>query len=161
MPVNMGLTFLIGGLLGWLVVKILKPPPYLEGIIVATCSAGKCHILCGPCQRHHHSTYITLDLSLFCSHGETQFCLIGNMGNLPIILVPAICDEDKSPFGNRSVCRTVGLSYASFSMAVRYVNAIKVYWYEMWRKEKQIEFLFTGNCAARGFLHMDIHIPAD
>ncbi|KAG7579492.1 Membrane transport protein [Arabidopsis thaliana x Arabidopsis arenosa] len=81
MPVNMGLTFLIGGLLGWMVVKILKPPPYLEGLIVATCSAG-------------------------------------NMGNLPIILVPAICDEDKSPFGNRSVCRTVGLSYASFSMAL-------------------------------------------
>ncbi|CAH8389237.1 unnamed protein product [Eruca vesicaria subsp. sativa] len=81
MPVNMGLTFLIGGLLGWMVVKILKPPPYLEGLIVATCSSG-------------------------------------NMGNLPIILVPAICDEDKSPFGNRSVCRTVGLSYASFSMAL-------------------------------------------
>ncbi|CAH2051435.1 unnamed protein product [Thlaspi arvense] len=81
MPVNMGLTFLIGGILGWMVVKILKPPPYLEGLIVATCSSG-------------------------------------NMGNLPIILVPAICDEDKSPFGNRSVCRTVGLSYASFSMAL-------------------------------------------
>ncbi|XP_010467522.1 PREDICTED: protein PIN-LIKES 5-like [Camelina sativa] len=81
MPVNMGLTFLIGGLLGWIVVKILKPPPYLEGLIIATCSSG-------------------------------------NMGNLPIILVPAICDEDKSPFGNRSVCRTVGLSYASFSMAL-------------------------------------------
>ncbi|XP_024016436.1 protein PIN-LIKES 5 isoform X2 [Eutrema salsugineum] len=81
MPVNMGLTFLIGGILGWMVVKILKPPPYLEGLIVATSSSG-------------------------------------NMGNLPIILVPAICDEDKSPFGNRSVCRTVGLSYASFSMAL-------------------------------------------
>ncbi|CAA7022046.1 unnamed protein product [Microthlaspi erraticum] len=81
MPVNMGLTFLIGGILGWMVVKILKPPPYLEGLTVATCSSG-------------------------------------NMGNLPIILVPAICDEDKSPFGNRSVCRTVGLSYASFSMAL-------------------------------------------
>lgn len=40
MPVNMGLTFLIGGILGWMVVKILKPPPYLEGLIVATCSAG-------------------------------------------------------------------------------------------------------------------------
>ncbi|VVB14114.1 unnamed protein product [Arabis nemorensis] len=81
MPVNMGLTFLIGGILGWIVVKIVKPPPYLEGLIVATCSSG-------------------------------------NMGNLPIVLVPAICDEDKSPFGNRSVCRTIGLSYASFSMAL-------------------------------------------
>lgn len=78
-----------------------------------------------------------LHISLFCSHGETQFCLIGNMGNLPIILVPAICDEDKSPFGNRSVCRTVGLSYASFSMAVCNVNVIKVSSYEMRKKEKQ------------------------
>ena len=43
---------------------------------------------------------------------------IGNMGNLMIILVPAICDEEGSPFGNRSVCRSIGLSYASFSMAV-------------------------------------------
>ncbi|CAN8270876.1 unnamed protein product [Cochlearia groenlandica] len=81
MPVNMGLTFLFGGILGWIVVKILKPPPYLEGLIVATCSSG-------------------------------------NLGAIPIILVPAICDEDKSPFGNRNVCRTVGLSYAAFSMAL-------------------------------------------
>ena len=36
-----------------------------------------------------------------------------------IILVPAICDEEGSPFGNRSVCRSIGLSYASFSMAVK------------------------------------------
>ncbi|XP_010548200.1 PREDICTED: protein PIN-LIKES 5-like [Tarenaya hassleriana] len=81
MPVNMGLTFLIGGILGWIVVKLLKPVPYLEGLVIAACSSG-------------------------------------NMGNLPVILVPAICDDDKSPFGNRSVCRTVGLSYASFSMAL-------------------------------------------
>lgn len=50
MPVNMGLTFLIGGLLGWMVVKILKPPPYLEGLIVATCSAGNAtNYLDPPC----------------------------------------------------------------------------------------------------------------
>ncbi|KAF8405575.1 hypothetical protein HHK36_010482 [Tetracentron sinense] len=81
MPVNIGITFLIGGILGWIVVKILKPEPRLKGLIIATCSAG-------------------------------------NLGNLLLIIVPAICDEDGSPFGDESTCSSVGLSYASFSMAL-------------------------------------------
>lgn len=40
MPVNVGLTFLFGGILGWIAVKILKPKPHLEGLIIATCSSG-------------------------------------------------------------------------------------------------------------------------
>lgn len=40
MPVNIGLTFLFGGILGWMVVKILKPERHLEGLVIATCSAG-------------------------------------------------------------------------------------------------------------------------
>ncbi|KAK4790772.1 hypothetical protein SAY86_031185 [Trapa natans] len=81
MPINIGITFLVGGVLGWLLVKLLKPRPHLEGLVIATCSAG-------------------------------------NMGNLLLIVVPAICKEKGSPFGNRDVCRTVGLSYASMSMAL-------------------------------------------
>ncbi|KAJ4839033.1 Protein PIN-LIKES 7 [Turnera subulata] len=81
MPVNIGLTFLIGGILGWIVVKILRPKPYLEGLIISTCSSG-------------------------------------NLGNLVLIIVPAVCNEDGSPFGNRDVCSSIGLSYASFSMAL-------------------------------------------
>lgn len=81
MPINIGFTFLFGIILGWLLVKILKPPPYLEGLIIATTSAG-------------------------------------NLGNLLLIIVPAICNETGSPFGDRDVCSLVGLSYASFSMAL-------------------------------------------
>ncbi|CAK9137040.1 unnamed protein product [Ilex paraguariensis] len=81
MPVNIGITFLCGGILGWIAVKLLKPKPHLEGLIIATCSAG-------------------------------------NLGNLLLIIVPAICTEDGSPFGDHSVCASVGLSYASFSMAL-------------------------------------------
>ncbi|KAM3362851.1 protein PIN-LIKES 7 [Capsicum galapagoense] len=81
MPVNVGLTFLFGGILGWIVVKILKPKPYLEGLIIATCSSG-------------------------------------NLGNLLLIVIPAICKEDGSPFGDHRTCSSVGLSYASFSMAL-------------------------------------------
>jgi len=73
--------FLFGGILGWIVVKILRPKPHLEGLIIATCSSG-------------------------------------NLGNLLLIIVPAICNEDGSPFGERNSCRSVALSYASFSMAL-------------------------------------------
>lgn len=48
----------------------------------------------------------------FCSH-ET-----GNLGSLMIIVVPAVCNEDRSPFGDPVICRNRGLSYAAFSMAV-------------------------------------------
>ncbi|KAG6773737.1 hypothetical protein POTOM_021054 [Populus tomentosa] len=40
MPVNIGFTFLIGGILGWILVKIVRPKPYLEGLVIATCSSG-------------------------------------------------------------------------------------------------------------------------
>lgn len=81
MPVNIAFTFLIGGMLGWIVVKLLKPKPYLEGLVIATCASG-------------------------------------NLGNLLLIIVPAICNEDNSPFGDKNACSSVGLSYASFSMAL-------------------------------------------
>ncbi|KAJ4966563.1 hypothetical protein NE237_018412 [Protea cynaroides] len=81
MPINMGLTFLFGGILGWIFVKILKPEPYLEGLIIATCSSG-------------------------------------NMGNLLVIVIPAVCNEDGSPFGDPDVCNYAAVSYISFSMAL-------------------------------------------
>ncbi|KAL5706084.1 Protein PIN-LIKES 7 [Ranunculus cassubicifolius] len=81
MPVNIGLIFLIGGILGWVLVKIMKPEPHLEGLVIASCSAG-------------------------------------NFGNLLLIVVPAICNEEGSPFGDKGICSTTGLSYASFSMAL-------------------------------------------
>lgn len=81
MPINIGLTFLFGGMLGWIAVKLVKPEPHLEGLIIATCASG-------------------------------------NLGNLLLIIIPAICSESGSPFGDHDVCTTIGLSYASFSMAV-------------------------------------------
>lgn len=81
MPVNIGLTFLFGGILGWLLVKLIKPEPYLEGLVIATSSAG-------------------------------------NLGNLLLIIVPAVCTEDGSPFEDNDNCSSIGLSYASFSMAL-------------------------------------------
>ncbi|GAB2282906.1 hypothetical protein Dimus_017441 [Dionaea muscipula] len=81
MPVNVGLTFVFGTILGWIAVKLLRPEPELEGLVIAACSSG-------------------------------------NLGNLVLIIVPAICREEGSPFGDRDICHSTGLSYASFSMAL-------------------------------------------
>ncbi|KAH6760001.1 Auxin efflux carrier family protein [Perilla frutescens var. hirtella] len=45
-------------------------------------------------------------------------CSTGNLGNILLIIIPAICKENGSPFGDANVCSTVGLSYVSYSMAV-------------------------------------------
>ncbi|KAL0550642.1 hypothetical protein IC582_015164 [Cucumis melo] len=81
MPVNIGFTFLFGGILGWMIVKVFKPKPYLEGLIVASSATG-------------------------------------NLGNLLLIIIPAICGDVGNPFGNQDTCTSRGLSYASFSMAL-------------------------------------------
>ncbi|PIN17221.1 putative membrane protein [Handroanthus impetiginosus] len=81
MPVNIGITFLVGGTLGWIAVKILRPEPSLGYLMIAMSSAG-------------------------------------NLGNILLIIIPAICKESGSPFGDKDVCSSVGLSYVSFSMAL-------------------------------------------
>ncbi|XP_078448449.1 protein PIN-LIKES 7-like [Wolffia australiana] len=81
MPVNIGLTFVIGGALGWLVVKLVKPEPHLRGLIIAVCSAA-------------------------------------NLGNLMVIVAPAICSDNSGSFGETTRCHSRALSYSSFSMAL-------------------------------------------
>ncbi|AES95390.2 auxin efflux carrier family protein [Medicago truncatula] len=81
MPVNILVTFLLGSALGWIIIKLTKPPRHIEGLIVGVCSAG-------------------------------------NLGNLPIIIIPAICKDKGSPFGDPDVCYQFGMAYASLSMAI-------------------------------------------
>ncbi|XP_050282700.1 protein PIN-LIKES 3-like [Quercus robur] len=45
-------------------------------------------------------------------------CAAGNLGALLLIILPAVCDEDNSPFGDSSVCSTYGEAYAALSMAL-------------------------------------------
>jgi len=51
-----------------------------------------------------------------------MFCLIcaGNLGNLPLMVVPAICEEKSNPFGDKNLCYKNGMAYASLSLAVWY-----------------------------------------
>lgn len=45
-------------------------------------------------------------------------CSAGNMGNMLLILLPAVCKERGSPFGAPDVCHAYGLEYASLSLAI-------------------------------------------
>lgn len=45
-------------------------------------------------------------------------CAAGNLGNLPLIIVPAVCKVRSNPFGDVDVCYRNGLAYASLSMAI-------------------------------------------
>ncbi|KAE8713871.1 Auxin efflux carrier family protein isoform 1 [Hibiscus syriacus] len=45
-------------------------------------------------------------------------CSAGNLGNLPLILVPAVCEEPNNPFGDSSTCSANAGAYASLSLAV-------------------------------------------
>ncbi|KAL3341195.1 hypothetical protein AABB24_025648 [Solanum stoloniferum] len=45
-------------------------------------------------------------------------CAGGNMGNLPVIIIPAICAEKNNPFGDSSTCSINGMGYVSLSMGI-------------------------------------------
>ncbi|XVE68672.1 hypothetical protein DITRI_Ditri09bG0087600 [Diplodiscus trichospermus] len=45
-------------------------------------------------------------------------CSTGNLGNLLLIVVPAVCEEPNNPFADSSTCSTDAEAYASLSMAV-------------------------------------------
>ncbi|MED6171367.1 hypothetical protein PIB30_040144 [Stylosanthes scabra] len=45
-------------------------------------------------------------------------CAAGNLGNLPLIIVPAVCKKRNNPFGDVDVCKKNALAYASLSMAL-------------------------------------------
>ncbi|KAJ3689194.1 hypothetical protein LUZ61_018358 [Rhynchospora tenuis] len=82
MPVNIGIVYITGGILGWLAAKFLRLPLYLRPVITAFCSAG-------------------------------------NFGNLLLIIVPAVCEQEGNPFnGSEDFCKSRGLSYSSLSMAL-------------------------------------------
>ena len=44
--------------------------------------------------------------------------LFKNLGNQLLIIIPALCEKNGSPFSNVDVCMDCGISYASLSVAI-------------------------------------------
>ncbi|XP_035838709.1 protein PIN-LIKES 3 isoform X2 [Helianthus annuus] len=53
-------------------------------------------------------------------------CAAGNHGHLLLIIIPAVCEEDNSPFGDKLTCSANGQGLVSLSMAI---NAIYIWTY--------------------------------
>ncbi|MBA0570313.1 hypothetical protein Golob_003990 [Gossypium lobatum] len=88
-PVNVVLGSLVGSLIGFIVVTLVKPPyPYFNFSIV---QIG-----------------------------------IGNIGNVPLVLIAALCRDTSNPFGDTDTCTTQGTAYISFG---QWVGAIILYTY--------------------------------
>ncbi|KAJ9179704.1 hypothetical protein P3X46_008039 [Hevea brasiliensis] len=51
---------------------------------------------------------------------------IGNIGNVPLVLIAALCRDKSNPFGNSEKCSTDGTAYISFG---QWVGAIILYTY--------------------------------
>lgn len=64
---------------------------------------------------HHYSLP---NASCWLSSSFGFLWLTGNLGNLPIIIIPAICKDKDSPFGEPDICYQYGMAYVSLSMAV-------------------------------------------
>ncbi|CAL5063697.1 unnamed protein product [Urochloa decumbens] len=45
-------------------------------------------------------------------------CSAGNVGNIFLIIIPALCKEKGSPFGAPDACQSYGLAYSSLSLAI-------------------------------------------
>uniref|UniRef100_K4AKH2 Auxin efflux carrier component n=1 Tax=Setaria italica TaxID=4555 RepID=K4AKH2_SETIT len=110
MPVNMGIIFLFGAVLGWVSVKAFRPREHLQGLVIASCSSGKMY-------SDHRETKRFLEFS-FSVFMFFACSISGNWGTIPLMIVPAICNEEGSPFGDANTCNLLGLSYVSLSMAL-------------------------------------------
>ncbi|KAM7252962.1 hypothetical protein ACFE04_025580 [Oxalis oulophora] len=44
-------------------------------------------------------------------------CAAGNLGNIFLVIIPAVCKEKGSPFGSPEACHSYGMAYSSLSMA--------------------------------------------
>lgn len=51
---------------------------------------------------------------------------IGNIGNVPLVLISALCRDKSNPFGDSNICATSGTAYISFG---QWVGAIILYAY--------------------------------
>lgn len=49
---------------------------------------------------------------------------IGNIGNIPLVLIAAVCQDENNPFGDSNSCSEQGVAYISFG---QWVGAVLVY----------------------------------
>lgn len=84
MPFNVLITFLVGSILGWIVVQFTRPPSHFRGLIVGCCAAGLLKFyntiyIYGFCYLQHplfHSRNVFLMIFNLCVQETWGTCLL-------------------------------------------------------------------------------------
>ncbi|GMJ11858.1 PIN-LIKES 3 [Hibiscus trionum] len=67
-------------------------------------------------------------------HGLVIACSsAANLGNMLLIILPALCEETNSPFGDSSTCSAYGEAYASLSLAIQAIYVWSILYFIMRR----------------------------
>lgn len=71
---------------------------------------------------HHVMVFLALNLNIANSY-------TGNIGNVPLVLIAALCRDQNNPFGDSNKCSTDGTAYISYGQWVgsRYLIVIDNY----------------------------------
>ncbi|KAI4995339.1 hypothetical protein ZWY2020_035242 [Hordeum vulgare] len=79
----------------------------LAGLLGACLASARFDVLTSDARRHINKVVVTHVASAR-----------GNWGTIPLMIVPAICNQEDSPFGDADTCKSLGISYVSLSMAL-------------------------------------------
>lgn len=86
------------------------------------------------------------------------------MGNLPVVIIPAICNQRVTPFGTRDACHARALSYSFFSLAV--TMTFSFFSLDLLKPSQLVYYYFMLSCrvltvVAWWCFRMDLHLPTD
>ncbi|KAM0840008.1 hypothetical protein ACQ4PT_059947 [Festuca glaucescens] len=117
-PVNIVLGTVSASLVGLLVAIIVRPPrPYFKFTIVHIAIGKPMFSLPYKTSAIQHGVPVVLNL---------RSLHVGNNGNMPLVLIAALCRDPSNPFGDPVKCKKDGNAYVSFG---QWVGAIILYSY--------------------------------
>ncbi|XVE75441.1 hypothetical protein DITRI_Ditri12bG0094100 [Diplodiscus trichospermus] len=96
-------------------------------------------------------------------------CSAANMGNMLLIILPALCEEKNSPFASSSTCSADANAYASLSLAIQAIYVWSILYFVMRKYAnsgiKEINTnttsLCSNGCSPDFSHHVDLPLQAD
>lgn len=72
MPLNVLLTFIIGSVLGWLLIKITNAPKRMRGMILGSCAAGRLYYIWLVDWRYVCRSWVSFPVYIFTKHWSSR-----------------------------------------------------------------------------------------
>ncbi|KAK4777114.1 hypothetical protein SAY86_005802 [Trapa natans] len=106
-PMNIVLATISGSVIGFIVASIVHPPyPFFKFTII---QIGIGESFLGGC-----SSTVCVSYKATTSSDIGVTYATGNIGNVPLVLIAALCRDRNNPFGDSDKCSTDGTAYISF-----------------------------------------------